>query len=294
MDKDGNILEIDIDGNERFYKEHNIHDEKFIYICNELVNKSKKQEDFLPFGMKNYNDIRKINCKKLEKKVFGKSDDDILKTFSSPLDKNLASLGAITPSTMASVIFNPKELSSAYIPGIAPKVYTDKVSIITDLWDRQNTQVKSSKKISNERAKELYEHLITAQHNFDINDEANGYHHLQMALEFTQDPKEHNLVTFFFIVAQYIHEPSQFALKQLMEENLAIHSQLDNYFKDMSAILDQRLGKLTNSKNLIDHVISNKELKLRYEKEKTMSKLNHIPLRHLTFLHLDILDVIFI
>ncbi|EQC46322.1 carcinine hydrolase/isopenicillin-N N-acyltransferase family protein [Bacteriovorax sp. Seq25_V] len=293
MDKEGNILEIDIDGNERHYNLYNIHDKKFLYICNELVNTDANQEDFLPFGMSNYNSVRRKNCKKLEKKTFNKKDAEILKSFTTPTEKSLSSLSSITPSTMAAVIFNPSAMTTSYIAGEAPKVYTGNIVNLSDLWDRQRTDL-LSKKETNQRAKDLYLHLIKAQFSFDTNDEVNGYHELQMALEFTEGQEEHDLVTFFFIVAQYIHEPGQFALSQLMEENLEIHSRLTPYFKDMSAILDLRLSKLTNSKQLISHIPTNEQLRLRFEKELIMSKLNHIPLRHLTFLHLDILDVIFV
>lgn len=295
MDKEGLVLEIDLDGKDRTSNLYNLHEIKFKYICNQVLDHKLETDIITPLGMKNYNDIRIKNSKKIEKKIFEKSNHEILKQIASPVSKDLTSLSAITPSSMVCCLFDPNDEIATYICGEAPKIYTSKICEINNLWSHNNKKevVRNSKKVSNLRAKNLYNHLILAQHYFDTSDANLCYHHLQMSLELCEK-EEVSVVKFFFIAAQYIYEPHQVALAHLQDELAEIFSELNDYFKDMATILDQRISILLSGAPALKHDIQNLELRQRFETEKKANKIIHNSLRKFTFLHLDILDIIFI
>lgn len=293
MDSSGKVLEIDIDGKNKIINEYDLHEIKFKYICNEVLDQAQSYENVTPLGMKNYNEMRQKNISKISKKLIEKSNHEILKIISSPNDKNLTSLSAITPSTMVSVIFDPQKFCASYVCGEAPKIYTSKICDIQNIWQARKESIKSYKKEENLRAKVLYNHLILAQHYFDISNANLCYHHLQMAID-VANPNEVAIVKFFFITAQYIYEPHQVALAHLQDELFEIFEDLNSYFKDMASVIDLRISKILGTNRVVDYFPKNEELQERFKNEMNANKLVHLSLRKFTFLHLDIMDVIFI
>lgn len=292
MDKDGNILEVDIKGQDKIINEYKIHEIGHLYLCNQVLDQSAKISEIIPLGMNHYNNIRIQNSKNL-KKITSKSNVEIIKQIATPNNKNLCNYNQLTPSTMACVLFDPSLEEIHYIPGEAPKTYINTVAHIKNLWTSQDVKLVTKNKSENLRAKEFYNHLILAQHYFDISNATECYHHLQMAFDFCENNEEH-ILKLFFIAAQYVYEPHTKALAHLNFELSEIYSELPEYLKDVAKILGQRICLLSGENYLLDKNFSNLKLEERFYKEQSISNINHQILRRTTFLHLDVLDVIFV
>lgn len=294
MDKSGRVLEADLSGTDLHYHEYNIHEEGPIYICNEIINPEISQEKEFPLSIYEYNELRKVQGNKKIKKLNKKSNLNILKEISSPQKTNKFSISPITVSTMASVLFDPTELETFYIPGEAPKIYTDAITKVSNIFEspKQVTN-KFRAKAYNQNYFDGMKHLVMAQRSFDLNDLHECYHDLQMAIDTFNDENLSALASFYFVVVQYIHEPHSTALKQIQKDLYHIYPLLSDYLRDIAIIIDQRISILTSGHQLIEDKPRTEELMIRYKKEATYNKLGHIPLRHLTFIHIDIMEVIF-
>jgi len=294
VDKSGKAIEADLSGNELTYHIYDLHKDGPVYICNEAISESIDQTKELPYSIYQYNNLRKIQGEKKVKKLQNKSNQQILKEFSSPHKTTKFSISPVTVSTMASVLFDPNKEESMYIPGEAPKIYVDSTASVTELFSSPKQKIKKFQaKGYNRNYQEGMKHLISAQRYFDLNDLHECYHNLQMAQDILEDTNLKALAGFFFIVVQYIHEPHQTALKQIQKDLVKVYTHLPTYLKDVSAILDQRISILTDGHKHLNHDIESEVLILRFQKEANFNKLAHIPLRHLTFIHLDIMEVIF-
>ncbi|EQC48595.1 acyl-CoA--6-aminopenicillanic acid acyltransferase [Bacteriovorax sp. DB6_IX] len=294
VDPSGRVLEADLSGNDLFYNIYDLNKEGPLYICNEALNPEIDQEEELPHSIYEYNELRKVQGEKKLKKIEGKKNIQILKEFSSPQQTKKLSLSPITVSTMASVLFDVTKLESHYIPAEAPKIYTDTVASITNLFDKPTQKLSQYKpKAYNLNYKEGMKFLIRAQRYFDLNDFHECYHNLQMAIETFEDENLQALAKFYFIVVQYIHEPHLNVLRQIQKDLLEVTPHLSNYLSDVAKILDQRMAILTQGQRYLSDDLQNKNLKKRYQTEAGFNKLAHYPLRHLTFIHIDIMEVIF-
>jgi hypothetical protein len=294
MDKSGRVLEADLSGTDLHYHEYNLHEESPLYICNELINPQIEQQREFPLSIYEYNELRKVQGQKKIKKMQGKSNLQMIKEISSPQKTKKYSISPITVSTMASVLFDPNKLESYYIPGEAPKIYTDAVTKVSDLFNSPKQLTSKYKpKSYNQNYFEGMKYLILAQRNFDLNDFHECYHCLQMSIDTFEDENLRTLATFYFIIVQYIHEPHSTALKQIQKDLIHVYPHLGDYLKDIALIIDQRISILTDGSMLLDDSPKLEALKVRYDKEASFNKLGHIPLRHLTFIHIDIMEVIF-
>ena len=294
MDKSGRVIEADLSGTDLHYREYNLHEDGPLYVCNELVNQDIDQEAELPYSIKEYNELRKEQALKKLQKVEGKDNLSILKEVSTPQRTKKFSISPITVSSMASVLFDVEKSEVSYIPGEAPKIYTDSIATVSNIWESPTHKIKKSRPNKfNENYFQGMKHFISAQRHFDLNELHECYHSLQMAIDSFEPESLKAVAQFYFTVVQYIHEPHSTALKQIQKDLLNVYPKLPRYLKDVALIIDQRIEILTSGHKLLKGKVSSKKLSQRYEKEAGFNKLAQIPLRHLTFIHLDIMEVIF-
>lgn len=295
MDKEGNVLEADLAGDKLTYNTYNVFSDGPIYICNELVD-DQEQEKLFPLSIKSYNDMRKKTAGAIIGKLNGEKAEKILKEFSSPKKSKTFSISPITVSSMASVLFSPAKDESFYIPGQAPKIFTGKVRKISNIWNKiSQTGLKLRSKEYNLQIQRGLNHLIKAQSYFDNNDHHSCYHTIQMAIDELEDCDEGMLkfAEFYFIVLQYIDESHATTLKQIQKDLSDITASLSPYLQDVAKIIDQRIAILTDGHRYNESEFTFKKLKERYDKEAKFNKMAHHTLKKLTFIHLDIMDVIF-
>ena len=293
MDNRGKVLEMDLMGKESICKEYDLHKTKSIYINNELLKTSDQSE--MPLSIDFYNTSRRDSANKYLDKITNVSQDKIIKTCATPIKSKKISISPSTIATMACVSFNPSDEKIMYIPGEAPKVFNGNIISLTDLWSKKikenNTQTKST--AYNDQMKKGMRQLSLAQFHFDSSDFHECYHCLQMAHDTLEGLPLAHLASFYFIIVQYIHEGHETVLRQIQYDLQEIFNKLPDYLKDIAKVIDQRLSILSSGPELINHQIQNIELANRYEQETKHNKIIHLALKKMTFIHIDIVDVIF-
>ncbi len=297
LDKNGKVLSADLSGGELHYKEYDIEDEP-VYQCNELLNKDLDQNNFLPSGINEYNQQRKKAAKTIMNKLkdHEKLDKtDILKTITTPLNRKSYHISPVTLSSVACVSFSPNDQSVAFIPGEAPKICSGEIKTMSNVFDRYEVNVKKVRTSAQVYKTKLgLRHLSQAQSAFDLNDFSKCYHSLQMAQLSFSTPYLRAISHFYFAVVQYINEDHPIVLGHIQEELRNIYDDLSPYFKDLAKIIDQRICRLINSRITIDDEFSFENLKERFITESQASVTKHKILKKLTFLHIDVYDVIFL
>ncbi len=297
VDKNGKILSADLSGKDLSYNTYNIEDAP-IYQCNELLDKSKCQSDYLPQGIKYYNEQRKESAQKINEQILKLKTvkkETILKSITSPLKKSGDHISPITLSSVAAVSFSPIDESVSFIPGEAPKIFTGEIAHLDNIFTTPKHSIKKSRSTKhNTKMREGLRLLSLAQTSFDRNDFSSCYHHLQMA-ELSFDDRFHQKLShFYFIIVQYIEEDHEIVLGHIQEELAQIYNDLSPYFKDVAKIIDQRICKLINSRLMLNGDFNSKELEQKYHEEQAYTITKHKILKKLTFIHIDVYDVIFL
>ena len=114
-----------------------------------------------------------------------------------------------------------------------------------------------------------------------------------MAIDTLENTNLESIAKFYFVVLQYIHESHKVSLMQIQVDLHQIFNDLPTYLQDVSIVINQRLNILCDQSSTLEHIISNEVLKARYSKEASQNIIIHKGLQKLTFIHIDILDVIF-
>ena len=296
LDQYGNVLSADLSGNKVTFLEHDL-EEGPIYFCNELLDEDLIQADFLPSGITDYNKYRiETAYSKLKKlSLYDLDDKGILKYLTTPSSKNKFHIDTITLSTVNASLFNTQNKEALQIIGEAPKIFTGKIEKYTDVFDDVKTHELTMRyPLKNDHVKRALKHLALAQSSFDKNNVTELYHELQMAIETSTSLSYKNISTFYFIVVQYIFEDHLNVLSHLQSDLLSIQDELPQYFKELSMIIDQRISILCNGTTLIKPNFNSKTLKSRYKNESMKGVLAHKAYKKMTFIHIDIFDVIFL
>ncbi|MCB9060985.1 MAG: hypothetical protein H6622_05650 [Halobacteriovoraceae bacterium] len=254
-----------------------------LYFNNMPEDPSFDQGQYIPYGLKDYNIMRRTCAiQKIEKlKQFPKlCHKDFFTEIASPYlpplyeDKDW-NLDCITPSSMLCVSFNAKEEECYFVSGSAPKIYNGNAIKISKCFSGLIQEFMHEK---NSRTPLNYKQgmmdLIYAQRAQDLHDIHKNYHHLQMAIGHFEDFPIHNIAQFYFLVSQFIHDKHRRVRARLLEEFKAIKTNLPPYLKDQSLLFIMRLEKiLGNEITVKKSEITNKKLQSLYEFEQKMPKL---------------------
>ena len=266
-------------------------------IMDNILDEDLIQADFLPSGITDYNKYRiETAYSKLKKlSLYDLDDKGILKYLTTPSSKNKFHIDTITLSTVNASLFNTQNKEALQIIGEAPKIFTGKIEKYTDVFDDVKTHELTMRyPLKNDHVKRALKHLALAQSSFDKNNVTELYHELQMAIETSTSLSYKNISTFYFIVVQYIFEDHLNVLSHLQSDLLSIQDELPQYFKELSMIIDQRISILCNGTTLIKPNFNSKTLKSRYKNESMKGVLAHKAYKKMTFIHIDIFDVIFL
>lgn len=321
--KNGEVLSMDLMGEKVEIARQSIDDPKtpFIYFNNQLLDKGIAQEELLPFGFKYYNEMREESA--LEKILVLKNAKDnnvlsskeatrILCTPKHLLNKSKKTnhqnsqpwaMDILTPSSLQIMNFNLAKSQVHYIGGQAPKIYHNNMLLIDNIFRRPEITLihdKASKSHPQDREYELaLEEIMLAQKALDYHEYGNTYHHLQMAIDHfneSGDPKGSEVVKFFFILIQFLHEDHHKVRKHLRDELQILKGKLPHYLEDHRLLFLARLNRLLDGHfNIEEDNITHSSLRKLLDKESQIPNLIYYQsIKNMIVIRLDMMDVIYL
>ena len=193
--------------------------------------------------MISYCEMRNKNAEKKLKKILKKesiSKTEILKILCSPqTTKKEFELDIITPTSLVSILMDPKNQSAIYINSKAPKLYQGKMTELVDIFGKCE-QKEINKSFTNEkhiRYQDGMRDLMMAQYYRDEKDKTMAYHHLQMSIEKLNGESIGAVAKFFFLVEQYLNESNKIILSGISKELEEIRPSLTSYLQDQANLL---------------------------------------------------------
>lgn len=302
--KSGEVLAIDVMGEDHYINEHQLEEGKVLYFCNKLEDKSMKQDNYLPHGIDNYNSMRtEIANKKIKKfeKQKNKSSLSFLKLISTPLEQKKVkpkkwNADCLTPSSIQICTLNPTLGESLYVSGDAPKFYRGSSDHFSDLWDGPIHELKKSKTGSSDLIfQKANKELMAAQIAHDKSNSHDIYHYLQMASSRMRGRPEEKIIHFFFLSFQYMYEENKKLRAHLLEEFVELTDSLPEYLNDHVILFIQRLEIILNQNiTVFEKDIKNAQLKKVYKFESNLPRwLIHKTTSTLMNPRVDLLDIIY-
>lgn len=305
----GDVLAYDLMGQDHFYNEYQIEENKILYFSNHLENIKLDQNDYLPLGFEKYNFMRDNSAQEKIKSYIVKSskknincDIDLLKMMTSPKKDNLKThyqMDCLTPSSITAVTMNPKAEKCHFITGAAPKYYQNNIVCISDTFGSLEQQFCNDTKFKDNGVKEIHSGMhaiMKAQHGFDDKDPQVIYHELQFAIDHFENRSEKNIAHFYFLIAQYIYETHPKVLFHLLSEFKLLDNQLPDYLNDHCLLFIARLEYILKLPPSLEedriHTLKLREiLKLELKIPRTIF---HFTNRLMIVPRVDILDVIYV
>lgn len=321
--KNGEVLSLDVSGNEIEYIRNNIDNPEtpFIYYNNKLLNQRIAQEEILPFGFKYYNDMREESALKKIQHLARLKEQNLLSSSaatrilttpkhmlpaannSKNLNHSIWSMDILTPSSLQIINFNLHTNQTLYLAGAAPKVFQENIYCIDNIFSHPVASWDNEKKNKDQKTDPEYQaalnEIMLAQKSLDYNELANGYHHLQMAIDHFHESRDQAgkyVVQFFFIALQFLHEDHQKVRSHLRDELQMLKGKLPNYLEDHRLLFIARLNRLLGQPaDLEEDLITHHELKKIISKEEQIPLLiYHKTLQSMILLRLDLLDIIYL
>lgn len=306
----GEVLACDLTGSKPFINELQIPDTGILYFCNHLEDKTINQRQFLPLGFDQYNLMREEIATRKIVKLMDKikkqpSDLEVLQMMSTPLDQKIKDnafsdfkLDNITLSSLSVMTMNPTAKKALYLGGPAPKIFSDNVIEIKNVFDR-STQSPVKIKKGSEFDPEYHEglHLLMeAQKHFDAHNSVGIYHNLQMAIDHLENYPERKIAEFYFLVAQYLYESHSKTLANLLSEFKKFEGNLPPYLNDHCLMFIGRLERILKmAPSLEEDKIETKKLRDIYQKElKIPRPIYHMATKGMIIPRMDILDIILV
>jgi hypothetical protein len=301
-DKNGEVLSLDICGDEIYQEKFDLKDHDYLYFNNRPLLKKVEFSKLRPHGNSEQCRMRRETVQKRMKKTSLAGTKDLqlesLKLLAKPEIKKSKSakswlLPPITPSSIQTCSFHNSLQRALFVPGPAPKYYLNSHIEYKKIFTNIDIKQKESKKeISNLIKGQRY--LSQYQSNIDLGEISIAYHKIQMAIELLNDYPEQSIAKFYFLVTQYIYESDKRDLTYLYSEFKDLENLLPAYLDDHRELFILRLGKL------IGHQVENKSKNIKNSDLKTIYlheyKLNTVALKglkKLIFPRIEILDIIY-
>lgn len=301
--KNGDVIEADISSKNFNYILHKLEKGKIIYIDNSTVDTQIKQQDFLPYGLNDFNQFRKKNAAKKVSKILKSkdkiTDESILKLAATPLTTKLSKnwdIDTFTPSSLMICAMNPSQEKALYIPGNAPKLFQKEILKFTHLWSKPEQELVTYKKSNiNKIYHEGIQNLMKAQLCFDQNDIQSSYHNIQLAMEKLKHFREGITAEFYFLVLQFQFEKHREIRHQIYMDFKGIKDKLPPYLKDHCYLFIMRLEIILSSKTSVhSEDIENLKLKEIYEFEMNIPPMIlHKTVSLLMNIRIDMQDIIY-
>lgn len=301
--KSGEVLAIDIAGEEKFEKELHLDEGEILYLGNRAFDPKLNPQATVPFGLESYNHDREVvaaqKIKVLKKKKFEQLD--LLKSMGTLHPQNLKegdvwSIDPLTPASIQVCTLNAGAGSSLFVPGAAPKFIHDQVLTFENLWNDPKQKIqKLTKDFSDHKISKGLHFLMQAQVKHDSGDYHACYHSLQMAIDYLESHPLKAVAEFYFAVFQFIHEDHNKMLAHLISDFKKLIGRLPEYLNDHCLLFVIRLERIQNLElSFSEEDINNEALKkvLRFEL-KWKPKVIHTALRKLTHPRIEIYDIIY-
>lgn len=321
--KNGEVLSMDLMGDKVEINRLSVDDPKtpFIYFNNQLLDKRISQEELLPFGFKFYNEMREesalLKIKVLEeiKKEGTLTSSEATRILTTPkhlLIKNKKTtattkapwaMDILTPSSLQILNFNLDKSTVHYLVGPAPKIYQHNLLHIENIFRRPETsQVKEKNSKSHPRDHEYelaLEELMLAQKALDFHEYSNTYHHLQMAIDHFResgDPNGSDVVKFFFLLLQFLHDDHHKVRKHLRDELQELKDKLPHYLEDHRLLFLARLNRLIDGNfGIEEDTITHGVLRKVLNKEAQIPSLIYYQtIKNMIVIRLDMMDIIYL
>ncbi|MEC8623550.1 MAG: hypothetical protein VXY34_01925 [Bdellovibrionota bacterium] len=257
---DGQVLEVDLRGEEIFINEFRLEENQILYFNNINLGNHTEEDDsyFMPYGVPSFCQMRKDTAEEEIQSFFEtkkeKSSLNLLKLLSFPKNQktNLKDwkLSPITQSSISCSTFNLNDEESLFIPGPAPKYIRKEISQFKNIWSRKPLQekvtLKSDKKLSfiTNKYHQGMKELISAQTFYDKHDFHMAYHFIQASIETLDKLPEKFIAKFFFAVFEFIHEPHTKARGLILQEFKELKGKLPSYLNDHCLLFINRLQVL--------------------------------------------------
>ncbi|MBT3584845.1 MAG: hypothetical protein HN509_08050 [Halobacteriovoraceae bacterium] len=302
---DGKVLAADIAGDQVYANAHQIEPGKVIYLNNQLEDPTKQQEDYLPYGMSDYNQMR---CRSASQKVGkilekgGLTQKAFIQAISTPSSKKSTKIknwcaDSVTPSSLAIATLNPSNGTSYFLPGQAPKYYRGKVLKMSRVFeDLVQTVEKGKGKVTPEAFYQGMRHLMLAQTASDHHRDHQMYHHIQLAHDYLKDYPEGIIARFYFLIFQYNHEKHEKVLAGVLKNLKELEGTLPSYLNDLCLLYISRLEKIFSKDNSsTGQLIKNAAISKYFELEQKIPRLIlHKTTANTSYPRIDLLDVLFI
>lgn len=300
-DPSGEVLSLDIRGNEFAQEKFDIKDHEYLYFNNKSLVRKNSHEKLQPYGHKNQCQMRDQSIKKIinidKVKKSKAPQKEILKQISSPKptkskDAKNWNLLPTTPSSIQCYNFHNTKFESLFNLGTAPKFFKSYL-LYKDIFSNLNVSTQTTKSKQSDY-KQAYEKLALYQSHLDKNEIPEAYHQIQMAVELFSGYPEQYISQFFFYVTEYLFEVDQRDLAYIYEDFKSLQGKLPHYLEDHIWLFLLRLGKILgheikNNENKIE----NNNLKDQYRTEFNLNALSIKGLKYLTFPRVEILDIIY-
>lgn len=301
---DGRWLSADLMGNKLEYKVGKIKKGEISYFNNDLISKELNTGDYHPYAIAPHNLMRansgntKIDNLLKKKSI---SSLDMLISMGT-LDKASIStdqtwcLDTLTPSSVQVLTMTPTKGQALSIAGEAPKIFTGKYEVHSNLWEAPLINLKSRKaKESSVSLKEGLREYMMAQVSFDHKDFTLAYHHIQMAHDLLLNTKWEYISEFYFLVFQFMKEKHKKVRATLLDRFQVLLPHLPPVLQDHAWLFISRLERILHKKTRvmeenINHPALKKVLLLE---ERIPNIILHRSITLLMAPRLDLVDIIY-
>lgn len=245
----GEVLLVDLCGDDLVYKEINLHKSKVAYTNNLPVKYHTSTTNPFPAGITNNSVMReRVALEKLKAvQIKGhSSEEELLKLMGTPMDMRHRDpkdyeLSPVTPSSLTIATMRPAAASCSVIADPAPRIFRQNYHSFQNIWTEPSMRdyriAPPSTKLARTETNNYYQgmnHFICSQTSMDLGDQQAGHHHIQMATQYFEQNKFHErfITQFFFLVYQF-----------LSEKNRKVKFQVLDHFKDLMPNLPPRLSE---------------------------------------------------
>jgi hypothetical protein len=287
--KNGEVLEVDICGQELYIKEYKLESNKILYFNNINLQSGDSTNDhfYMPFGIESFCKMRKTvadkKCADFLKLNKEKTSLNLLKLMALPDDQKTDiknwNLSPLTPSTLSCSTFNTTTGESLFIPGPSPKYLRSEIIQFDKIWERGMNQslikLPPSKELDfiSDQYHQGMREMILAQVSYDKHDYHMAYHYIQASIETLQGLPEKFISKFYFAVFEFIHEPHPKARGIILQEFKDLKDKLPTYLNDHCLLFINRLQILTSGiPSLSPMQIKNRALREVFYFERNIPK----------------------
>lgn len=301
-DRNGEVLSLDICGDEIYQEKFDLKDHKYLYFNNRPLLQKVEFEQLRPIGNSTQCRMRRdVVVQKMKGFDLKKSKclmRDSLKLLASPNSKKAKTaknwlLSPITASSIQTCSFHNSLNQAMFVTGSAPKYFQNSYIKYTNIFKNMQSSITESKKASTDFVR-AQGYLSQYQSAVDTAQISKAYHNIQMAIEMLDGYPEYYIAQFFFLVSQYIYESDSRDYTYLYQGFEQIEGKLPRYLEDHRELFILRLAKLIGHKtDNTSSKIFNKKLQELYLKELELNALTIKALKKLIFPRIEILDIIY-